>query len=107
MEQSTWLKQRFGAGRKQSEDLVLYILATKLTDRIDKLTLLRNELEDQLSPLKTFPTALIEPIYTPLHRAFPRTQVFVWFSGLIGLVLGLLVVYMLTWRELRLQPPHA
>lgn len=73
-----------------SESVLLGDLLAKKESEIRTLVEARLQLDEQLAPSQTFPTALLSDVHVPLRADSPRRSLFTAGGGVFGLIAGLL-----------------
>ncbi len=79
-----------GAGNRFAESVLLGDLLAKKDGEIREMRDRRLQLEEQLSPSRTFRTALLSDVYVPRRQTFPKRSLFVAAGAVFGLLAGLL-----------------
>ena len=73
-----------------SESVLLGDLLAKKESEIRTLVEARLQLEEQLAPSQTFPTALLSDVHVPVRADSPKRSLFTAGGGALGLVAGIL-----------------
>lgn len=85
------LKEKIGPRNRFSENVLLANIISNRDAVIRDLEQRRLSLEEQLSPVRTYPTSLLDQVYVPERPAFPKKGLTLILAGLLGLMLGVFV----------------
>lgn len=89
------LKSEIGPGNRFAENLILSNYLVQKDAELRALESQRLALQEQLDPAKTYPTSLIESVYVPEKRAYPKRTLVVLLAGFVGLIIGVIGAFIL------------
>jgi uncharacterized protein involved in exopolysaccharide biosynthesis len=89
------LKSDIGPGNRFAESVLLSNFLLQKDTELRAVELQHLALEEQLDPAKTYPTSLLDKVYVPAKRAYPKRTLTVVLAGAVGLFVGVLGAFLL------------
>lgn len=90
-----------GARDAFMQNVVLANVLIQRDEELRNLQRMKLTYEEQLTPLRTYPTSLVGPVYVPATPVSPRKALIVVTSGLVGFFLGVFAAFVLEGRKRR------
>jgi uncharacterized protein involved in exopolysaccharide biosynthesis len=85
---SAELRSEIGPGNRFAENLLLSNLLLQKNAELRSFDAQKLALQEQLDPAKTYPTSVIDKIYSPQRPAFPKRTLTVLLAVAVGLIVG-------------------
>jgi len=92
-------RRSLGPGERFAESVYNANLLVQTNGEVRALEAERAMMLEQLSPTRTYPTALVERIYVSERPVSPRTGLIVALATLVGLLAGIFIAYFLDGRD--------
>lgn len=90
-----------GIGSRFMESVMLTNIAIQQGNERRELERARAKYADLLSPLRTYPTKMIEPVWVSDKPVFPNTRLIVTLAALVGLFSGALLAFFFSSNQSR------
>lgn len=89
------IRSEIGPGNRFAENMLLSNFLLQKDAELRAFELQNLMLEEQLDPAKTYPTSLLDKVYVPEKRAYPKRALTVVLAAIVGLFLAIFAAFLL------------